>query len=104
VSHRLGALLVCGALLLLAWQLYRQRLSRLATLLLAALALQIALGVSNVLLHLPLAVAVAHNGGGALLVLLLVLINYRLRRPAASAEQSESVPAGWTLSGQPGGQ
>ncbi|MCY1304765.1 hypothetical protein D9M68_817780 [compost metagenome] len=37
------------------------------------------------LLHLPLPVAVAHNGGGALLLLCLVLVNYRLRAPVASA-------------------
>ncbi|MNH16475.1 hypothetical protein D3C79_761190 [compost metagenome] len=31
------------------------------------------------LLHLPLAVAVAHNAGGALLLLSMVLVNYRIR-------------------------
>lgn len=45
-----------------------------------ALALQIALGISNVLLSLPLAVAVAHNAGAALLLTGLVLLNYRVRR------------------------
>ena len=41
--------------------------------------MQISLGVSNVLLGLPLAVAVAHNAGGAALLLTLVLVNYHAR-------------------------
>ncbi len=79
LTHRLGALAVTLILLTLAWQLWRNGLPRLAALLVAALALQISLGISNVLLNLPLAVAVAHNGGGALLLLVTVLINHRLR-------------------------
>lgn len=83
LSHRLGALAVSLVLLGLAWRLWRAGLARFAALLLLALGVQIGLGISNVLLHLPLAIAVAHNGGGAALLLTLVLINYRLR-PAAS--------------------
>ncbi|MGG2398490.1 COX15/CtaA family protein [Pseudomonas sp. SH1-B] len=82
MSHRLGALLVTLALLVLAWRLHRAGLSRLAKLMLAALALQVGLGISNVIFHLPLLVAVAHNAGGAALLLSMVLINYRLRSPA----------------------
>lgn len=81
MTHRLGALAVTLALLLLAWQLRRSGLARLATLLLVALGIQIGLGISNVVFHLPLPVAVAHNAGGALLLLVVVLINYRLRSP-----------------------
>lgn len=81
VAHRLGALTVTLILLALSWQLWRRGLSRLAGLLLAALALQIGLGISNVLFNLPLAVAVAHNGGGAMLLLVTVLINLRLLSP-----------------------
>jgi cytochrome c oxidase assembly protein subunit 15 len=44
------------------------------------LALQVSLGISNVLLSLPLAVAVAHNAGAALLLASLVWLNYRVRR------------------------
>lgn len=86
MSHRLGALLVSLLLLALAWQLRRGGLSGLAGLLLLALAAQVSLGLANVLLHLPLAVAVAHNLGGAGLLLVLVLVNYRLRA-AAPARQ-----------------
>ncbi|MGY4532200.1 cytochrome c oxidase assembly protein subunit 15 [Pseudomonas sp. TE3786] len=90
-THRLGAMLVTLLLLALAWQLQRGGHGRLAGLLVLALAVQISLGVSNVLLHLPLAVAVAHNAGGALLLLTLVLLNYRLRAvayPAAAAAKN----------------
>ncbi|MFV0457108.1 MAG: COX15/CtaA family protein [Pseudomonas sp.] len=87
VTHRLGALSVTLILLVLAGLLWRQGLGRLAGLLLAALALQVGLGISNVVFNLPLAVAVAHNGGGAALLLVLVLVNYRLRlaSPVAAA-------------------
>lgn len=98
VSHRIGALLVCVVLLLLAFQLWRHALPRLAGLVVAALALQLALGVSNVLLHLPLAVAVAHNGGGAALLLVMVLVNYRLRRPLPRPVESPAGSVDWRSS------
>jgi len=44
------------------------------------LVLQVSLGISNVLLSLPLGVAVAHNAGAALLLASLVMLNYRVRR------------------------
>ncbi|MBW8329307.1 MAG: COX15/CtaA family protein [Thiobacillus sp.] len=44
------------------------------------LTLQVSLGIGNVLLSLPLALAVAHNTGAALLLASLVLLNYRVRR------------------------
>jgi cytochrome c oxidase assembly protein subunit 15 len=37
------------------------------------------LGIANVLLSLPLPLAVAHNLGAALLLAALVVVNYRLR-------------------------
>lgn len=79
ISHRLGAVLVTVVLLTLSWKLYRCGLAGLARCVLLALALQVGLGISNVVLHLPLAVAVAHNAGGALLLLCMVLVNYRIR-------------------------
>lgn len=91
MTHRLGAVALSLVLLLLAWRLRAARLGRLAGLLLLALAAQVSLGVSNVLLHLPLAVAVAHNAGGAALLLVLVLINYRLRAvPLAASKRVEA--------------
>ena len=44
------------------------------------LALQVSLGISNVVFSLPLPVAVAHNAGAALLLASLVVLNYRVRR------------------------
>ncbi|MNZ28067.1 Heme A synthase [compost metagenome] len=90
MTHRLGALAVTLVLLGLAWQLRGAGLPRLAGLLLAALCLQVGLGISNVIFHLPLPVAVAHNGGGALLLLVLVSVNYRVRSPAVSVEASSA--------------
>ena len=96
MTHRLGALLVTLTLLLLAWRLRAEGLGSLAAWLLLALLLQVSLGISNVLLHLPLAVAVAHNAGGALLLLVLVLINYRLRAPARFSQTGITALTGQT--------
>ncbi|KON82131.1 COX15/CtaA family protein [Azoarcus sp. PA01] len=79
-SHRIGAALTALALSLLAWALFRRPATRAAGFaLFAALALQTALGVANVLFSLPLPLAVAHNAGAALLVGVMVTINYRMR-------------------------
>ena len=52
--------------------------------LLGALTLaQVGLGIANVKLGLPLAVAVAHNAGAALLLFALVSLLARLRTPEA---------------------
>ncbi|MCU1718576.1 COX15/CtaA family protein [Pseudomonas sp. 5P_3.1_Bac2] len=92
-SHRLGAGVLSSVLLLLAWRLKRSGQGRLALLLVLALALQVSLGISNVLLHLPLLVAVAHNLGGAGLLLTLLLVNYRVHtapRALPAAVQAHS--------------
>jgi cytochrome c oxidase assembly protein subunit 15 len=83
LTHRVGALLVTLSLLSLAWQLKRAGLKGMAALLVATLAVQISLGISNVLFHLPLITAVAHSAGGAGLMLSMVMINYRVRTPVA---------------------
>ncbi len=46
----------------------------------ALLLAQLTLGISNVLLSLPLGVAVAHHAGAALLLCALVWLNHRVRR------------------------
>ena len=79
LAHRLGAVLLTLALVGLAWQLRKVGMPRLAGLVLLVLAIQISLGLSNVLFGLPLALAVAHNAGGAALLLTLVLVNYHAR-------------------------
>ncbi|MEW6118550.1 MAG: COX15/CtaA family protein [Pseudomonadota bacterium] len=80
-THRLMALVVSVYLLWLVWQLLRAPgYAGLGLALLVLLALQLALGISNVLFSLPLAVAVAHNAGAALLLSALVWLNFRVRR------------------------
>ncbi|QXI22958.1 COX15/CtaA family protein [Pseudomonas iranensis] len=96
LTHRIGALLVTVVLLGLAWQLKAVGMTRLAGLLLIALAAQITLGISNVLFHLPLPVAVAHNAGGAALLLTLVLVNYHARTSLLRVSQPGLVR--WRLS------
>ena len=44
------------------------------------LAVQVSLGIGNIVFGLPLANAVAHNAGAALLLSSLVVLNYRVRR------------------------
>lgn len=48
------------------------------------LAVQVALGVANVLVGLPLGVAVAHNGVAAVLLVSLVVINFALSQAPSS--------------------
>lgn len=80
VMHRLGAVLVLAVAGGLCWRLWRTpRLGPLGIWLAIVLLTQIGLGIANVLLVLPLPVAVAHNGVAAMLLLTLVTLNYLLR-------------------------
>ncbi len=76
-AHRAGAVLVLLSVGWLGYRLWRAE-NRLAPWLLGLLAIQLTLGVLNVLLALPLAVATAHNAGGALLLLALVTLRFHL--------------------------
>lgn len=77
--HRLGALVVTVLTVSLAIGLIRLRSEHhWGKVLLGALALQIILGITNVLAALPIAVAVAHTLGAALLLSTLLAINLRL--------------------------
>jgi cytochrome c oxidase assembly protein subunit 15 len=76
-SHRVGALIALAYLGVLALRMLQTAALRtLGTLLLALLIVQAGLGVANVLLRLPLALAAAHNAGAALLLALLVMLNF----------------------------
>jgi cytochrome c oxidase assembly protein subunit 15 len=80
-SHRLGALVVFFVVGALALALVRNSWPGgrfLGSILLGLLALQIELGIANVLLSLPLALAVAHNLGAAGLLSATLAINIRL--------------------------
>lgn len=79
--HRIGALFTFLIVGYLGYRLLRhERFKRFGLALCSALAVQISLGIANVLLSLPLTLAVAHNAGAALLLVLLVALNYRLHK------------------------
>lgn len=67
-THRLGALVAGTVIGLLAWLCWRSRLKLAAATLAGLLTAQIGLGIANVLLQLPLSLAVAHTLGAALLL------------------------------------
>ena len=79
-AHRSWAVVVAASLVTLivyTWRTADRRGRRIAWCILALLALQLILGITNVVRGLPLPVAVMHNGTAAALVLSLVtLIHY----------------------------
>ncbi len=87
LAHRVGALVLAVYLSLLAALLWRWGRRPAAVVLLGVLAIQLALGVANVVEQLPLSVATAHNGGAAALLLVLVVVVRRMTpsraRPAS---------------------
>ena len=96
-THRIGALVTLAVTLLLALRLYRAGLTTTAAGLVLVLLTQVGLGITNVLAHIPLAVAVAHNAVGALLLLTLVLVNYQLRPVTIQVNRkSRNVVGHWT--------
>jgi len=80
-THRLGALITLiylgfiGLNVLKYWQL-----KPLGFALLAVLFTQIGLGIANLVLHLPLVLAVAHNFTAGLLVIILVMLNSKITK------------------------
>ena len=81
--HRLFALVVAGGAALLAWRLWRggPAAARFGLGLAALTALQVATGLSNVVLGWPLVAALAHTGGAAALVGLLTVLLARIQAP-----------------------
>ena len=80
-THRVGAVVVTAYLAVLAFSLRRViELKNIALTMAALLALQVTLGVANILTGLKLHVAVAHNAGAALLLVTLVVLNFALSR------------------------
>lgn len=82
MAHRIGALVTTLLLgfLALTMALAGARTRALGALLAGLLVIQLSLGIANVLLRLPLPLAVAHNAGAVLLLLWLVYL-YHLARP-----------------------
>ena len=82
LMHRVGALvtfLVIGGLVLSILRYTgNQVVKNVSYFVLFFLLLQVSLGIANVLLHLPVPVAVSHNAGAALLLMSLLVLNYTI--------------------------
>ena len=82
--HRIGALIVTLLLVIFLVMAHRHLSHKLLKwsigFVASTLAIQILLGISNVVWLVPLPVAVAHNAVGALLLISLVNFKYQLRR------------------------
>ena len=79
--HRVGALVTFLYLFCFCLTLFfvgDSRVNRMAMIIFGTLLVQIGLGISNVLLAIPLPVAVLHNAGAALLMLTLVTLGVRI--------------------------
>lgn len=84
LAHRLMAVAVACYLLVLAVRLLRMPgLRGWGGLLAALVCAQFGLGIANVVLSLPLKIAVLHNAGAGLLLFVLVTLLARLRPPEA---------------------
>jgi cytochrome c oxidase assembly protein subunit 15 len=78
-THRVGALITFIYLGLLVLNIMKYwQLKRLGITLFVVLCAQILLGISNLILHLPLVLAVAHNFTAGLLVIILVTLNSKI--------------------------
>lgn len=78
LTHRIGALVVIGVFAWLLLKLFRTPgLAAPAAVLAALLGVQITLGILNVVLSLPLHIAVAHNGMAALLLGTMVYLMHK---------------------------
>lgn len=81
-SHRLGAIAVLFVVVALGIALWRSGSAlakRMAYVVWGVLAAQITLGVLNVIMALPLFIAVTHNAVGALLLVTVLTVNHRIR-------------------------
>ncbi|MCT8988511.1 COX15/CtaA family protein [Shewanella phaeophyticola] len=85
VTHRIWAVVTAAMLIWLAMKLrysHSHIMRNSGYLLLLLVIMQVGLGISNVVMNLPLGIAVSHNAGAAFLLLNLVFINYALWRKA----------------------
>ncbi len=78
-THRVGAVITLIYLGFIAINgLKYAQLKTLSIALIGVLLAQISLGIANLVLHLPLVLAVAHNAGAALLVVIVVVFNSKI--------------------------
>ncbi|WP_299310861.1 COX15/CtaA family protein [uncultured Halomonas sp.] len=96
VGHRLGALVLGLALLLLALRHWQQaRLRPWLGALLATYAVQLGLGIANVLLWLPLWLALLHTAGAVALVIAMAMAIWAWRESAGVATLQPSTKKEW---------
>lgn len=98
VIHRLMALLLTLALMLLVWQLWLVQQGKKAFALLLATLFQVGLGISNAVLLLPLPLALLHNTGAAILLMLLLWVNFLVKPLAISSDRRQSHGIGKEIS------
>jgi cytochrome c oxidase assembly protein subunit 15 len=78
-THRMGALVTFIYLGWLGLSLLKQpQLKKIVLIMLGLLVVQIVLGIANLVLHLPLVLAVGHNMGAALLLISVVVLNSKI--------------------------
>jgi heme a synthase len=78
-THRIGAIVTFIYLGWLGLSLLKQpQFKKIALIMLSLLVIQIILGIANLVLHLPLALAVGHNMGAALLLISVVVLNSKI--------------------------
>jgi len=83
--HRIGAYLTIAVVVWAAWSAWRQATARPALrMMIAALAVQVALGLATLLLVVPVPLASAHQAGALLLLLAAVNLRHRLGRRGAA--------------------
>ncbi|XOV80122.1 MAG: heme A synthase [Aestuariibacter sp.] len=86
VMHRVGAIVTFIYLCWLGMRLFTQahsdRIKNQSLLMVSVLAVQVSLGVANVVYSLPLAIAVLHNAVALLLLMTLVMLTYTIYRKA----------------------
>lgn len=90
-THRLGALVVLLTTLPLAWSLMQSEDAtwrRWGKILLGVVLAQAGMGIGNVVLSLPLPLAVAHNLGAAFLLTVTLAINLRMRTVGVTSANS----------------
>ncbi len=97
VGHRLGALVLGVALVVLALRYWQQApLRPWLGALLATYAVQLGLGIANVLLWLPLWLALLHTAGAVALVLVMAMVVWTWREVGiAPATQQQRVEKEW---------
>ena len=97
MTHRIGAMVILGYFAILLTLMWRHRkasdLTGAIALVAGALAIQILLGLANVLLHIPLGIAVAHNAMGAGLLLAVVHLIWRCHQLSQQLSELESATA-----------